>query len=240
MHIWSFPKSFYLDNYIGIFDPSLNVGGISIAVLYKNSLIVTAGSLIILSIVPAIAAYTIAKMNFRGRNLVTIFMIAMFAIPAHTIVLPLFYFFNSIGLLNNYFGLIFPYVAINIPFSIILLQSYFREFPDELLEAARIDGCSELRLFFSVVYPISKGAVSTVLIVALINVWNEFLFAIVIMRSMLMKTLPPGLSVYQGQYISEWGYLFAAMSSATIPIIILYFIFQRNIIKGMTLGAIKG
>jgi len=164
----------------------------------------------------------------------------MFAIPVHAIILPLYYFFQSMGLINNYLGLIIAYVTLNIPFSVILLSSYFREFPDELLEAARIDGCNEARMFFNIVFPISKGAISTVLIVALINTWNELLLSMVVMSDMSLKTIPAGLIIYQGQYRSEWGYLFAAMLSASIPIIILYFIFQRNIIKGMTLGAVKG
>jgi multiple sugar transport system permease protein/raffinose/stachyose/melibiose transport system permease protein len=237
-NIWSFPKSLYFGNYAYIWLP----GGVQVSIVdfYKNSIIVAAASLLILAIVPTIAAYSISKIKFPGRNLITLFMIALFAIPAHSIVLPLFYFFDDLNLLNNYFGLIFPYVALNIPFSIILLQSFFREFPDELLEAARIDGCSEIRIFFNVVFPIARGAVSTVLIVALINVWNEFLIALVIMSKHTMKTLPPGIALYQGQYTTEWGNIFAAMASATIPMIILYFLFQRSIIRGMTVGAVKG
>lgn len=169
-------------------------------------------------IVPTVAAYSISKIKMPGSNIITIFMIGLFAITPHSMILPLFYFFNDLNLLNNYFGLIFPYVALNIPFAIILLQSFFAEFPDELLEAARIDGCSGIRLFF----------------------WNEFLLSIIIMSNHSMKTLPPGIALYQGQYTTEWGNIFAAMTSATIPVIILYFLFQRSIIRGMTVGAVKG
>jgi len=237
-NIWSFPNSLFLDNYIHIWTPG--VVGISVIEFYRNSLIVAVVSLAVLTIVPTLAAYSISKIKFPGRSFITVFMIALFAVPTHSIVLPLYYFFDSLDLLNNYLGLIFPYVALNIPFSIILLQSYFRDFPDELLEAARIDGYSELRLFFNIVFPIAKGAVSTVLIVALIHIWNEYLLSMVIMSDSSMVTLPPGISLYQGQYSTQWGYLFAAMASAAIPMIILYFLFQKHIIRGMTVGAVKG
>jgi ABC-type glycerol-3-phosphate transport system permease component len=237
-NIWSLPRSLYLGNFKFIWTP----GGVEISIVdfYKNSIIVAVVSLLILSVVPTIAAYSISKTRFPGRNIITVFMIMLFAIPTHSIILPLFYFFDQLNLLNNYFGLIFPYVALNIPFSIILLQSFFREFPDEILEAARIDGCGETRIFFNIVFPIAKGAVSTVLIVALINVWNEFLLSMVIMGNHAMKTLPSGIALYQGQYTAQWGNIFAAMASATIPMIILYFLFQRSIIRGMTVGSVKG
>jgi ABC-type glycerol-3-phosphate transport system permease component len=237
-NIWSLPNRLFLGNYAYIWSP----GRVEIAItdFYRNSVIVAVCSLVLLAIIPTIAAYSISKLRFPGRSIITIVMISLFAIPTHSIILPLFYFFNSLRLLNTYLGLIFPYVALNIPFSIILLQSFFREFPDELLESARMDGCSELRIVFNIVFPIARGSVSTVMIVALINIWNEFLIAMVIMSDHSMKTLPTGIALYQGQYTTEWGYIFAGMASATIPMIILYFLFQRSIIRGMTVGAVKG
>lgn len=236
-NVWSLPKSFYLDNYIGIW--KTGEYGITIGRFFFNSLIVTGGALILLAIIPALAAYSISKIRFPGRSFVIFFMIALISIPTHTVIIPLYYFLNSVHLINNYLGLIFVNVAFNIPFSILLLQSFFREFPDEIIEAAKVDGCNELKTFFYVVYPVAKGAVATVLIVSFISIWNEFLFALIIMKQNSMKTLPVGLSLFKGTYSVDLGMLIAALASASIVSIIFYFIFHRSIVSGMTLGAVK-
>jgi len=235
-NMFGFPSSFYLGNYDFSF---FNYKGILLGTYIKNSIIITLSSLIILMLLSLPASYAIAKLKIRGKNIFIIIFIAMMGIPIHSAMVPLYYFIAKLGLLSNYFGLIFPYVAFNFPFSTLLLQTFFRQFPDEIIEASKIDGCSSFGTFIRVVFPISLGAVSSVMIIMFLNIWNEFLFSLIIMKNNTAKTLPVGLMAFRGQYVIDWGPMFAALAISVIPPIILYSIFHRNIIKGMTTGAIK-
>lgn len=234
---FAFPKVIAWENYDF---SSLSDVGLTIGIYYRNSIIISVVSLFILIFISLIASYSIAKLKFPGKNVIMIIFIALLGIPVHAILIPLYYQMLSYGLLDKYLGVILPYIALFSPFTILLLQAYFREFPNELIDAAKIDGCGNLRTFFSIVLPISKGAVSSVLIINFINIWNEFLFALVVMTNNNAKTLPVGLMGFQGTYAIEWGPLFATLVITIIPTIIIYFIFHRNIIQGITTGAIKG
>ena len=122
----------------------------------------------------------------------------------------------------------------------MLLQSFFRTFPDELIEAAKIDGCSNFKAFLKIVLPISLGAVSTVFIINFISIWNDFVLALVIMTRNDSRTLPIGIANFQGNWLTDWGPIYASLVVAIIPTILVYLIFHRNIIKGVAAGAIKG
>jgi len=236
-NIFSFPKSLYLENYDFDFLAST---GTTIGIYIKNSAIITIISLIFITIISILAGYAIAKIKFFGKNILLLILIALLGVPIHSLLIPLYYFIARIGLLSNIWGLILPYTAFFSPFSVILLQAYFREFPNELIDAAKIDGCNNLNIFFRVVMPVTKGAISTVLIINFINIWNEFLFSLVINKQNYAKTIPVGLMNFKGQYYTDWGPMLATMVVAILPPIIFYFIFHRNIIKGMTAGAVKG
>lgn len=236
-NVWSFPVSFYLENYVRAW--STGQYGITIGTFFKNSVIVTVISLIFLSIVPALAAYSISKLRLPGRTFIIIVIVSLIAIPIHSVIIPLYYFISSLNFVNTYVGLILVYVAFNIPFSVLLLQSFFRQFPDEIIEAAKIDGANEIKTFFYCVLPNTKGAIAAVMIVAFINTWNEFLFALIIMKDSTMQTLPVGLLMFKGRYSIDWGPLMAGITCVSIPAIIFYFLFQKNIVRGMTMGSIK-
>ncbi len=235
--LFALPKSFYLGNYDFTYFSEI---GIKIGVYFRNSMLITLFSLAILIIVSYLAAYAIAKIRFRGKNIVVFVLIALIGVPIHALVVPLYYLISDMGLINRYLGLILPYASFFFPFTTLLLQSFFREFPDELIEAAKIDGCNNFQAFSKIVLPISMGAISTVFIINFIQMWNEFLLAYVIMKSNDSRTLPVGIVQYQGNYITEWGPLYATLVIAIIPTILVYLIFHRNIIKGVTAGAIKG
>jgi len=235
--IFGFPRSLFLENY----DFSvLASAGTTIGIYLRNSTIITVISLILITLVSLFAAYAIAKIRFPGKNVLMLVLIGLLGIPVHSLVIPLYYFISQIGLLSNIWGLILPYTAFYAPFSAVLLQAYFREFPDELIEAAKIDGCNNVTVFLRVVMPLTRGAISTVLIINFISIWNEFLFSLVINKNNMAKTIPVGLMNFKGQYYTDWGPMLATMIVAILPPIIFYFIFHRNIIKGMTAGAIKG
>jgi len=229
------PSKLTFENYLGAWSGLYGV--IGVAEYMKNSLIVVIPSIIILTFVSTIAAYAIAKFDFFGRKVLLSFFIALLAIPVHSVIISVYRLMVNFHLLNSYLGLILLYIAFNIPFSVIILQAYFRSFKQELIDASKIDGCSDFSSFFRIVFPISRGAIASVTIVNFIVIWNEFLFAFVINPS--LKTLTVGILGYKTEYLVHWTLMFAGLTITAIPAILFYFVFQRNIIKGMTLGAVK-
>ena len=235
--IFDLPKTLYFGNYDFA---KLNEYGITILVYLKNSVIVTSVSLVLLMIVSVLAAYGIAKLELPGKDVILVILLVLIGIPVHALMIPIFYFFVRLNMINSYWGLILPYVAFNTPFAVVVLQTYFRQFPNELIDAAKIDGCGDLRAFLAVVMPISLGPVASVLVISFLAIWNEFLFALVMMRDNAAKTLPVGLMGFKGRYVVEWGPMMSALVLAIIPSIIFYFIFSKSLLKGISAGAIKG
>jgi len=233
----AFPKTLYLENYNF---KALTASSVFILSYLKNSFFITLFSLIILLITSYISGYAIAKLKFRGKSFVIIFLIALLGVPLYSVIIPLYHFIADLGLLNRYVGLIFPYVAFHSPFTILMIQAYFRKFPDEIIEAAKIDGCNTVSAFFRIVLPMSSGIAATVLILNFMSIWNEFLISFILMKNNLSRTLPVGVAALKGEYKIEWGPLFASMVLALVPVIVVYLIFHRFIIKGVTSGAIKG
>lgn len=239
-HMLSLPRSFYIDNY-NFNKFNLDTGAnINIGAYVKNSIIVAISTLAILMVICFLAGFAIAKIKFPGKNVVLFILILFLGIPIYAILVPLYYLIASMGLTNNYLGIILPYVGLWCPFTILLLQTYFRQFPDELMDAAKIDGCNLINTFFRVVLPTSAGAVSMVIVINFIALWNEFILALTILTDNRVKTLSVGLLSFKGQYVTEWGPLFAGLVVALAPTILIYLIFHRNLIKGLQEGAIKG
>ena len=230
------PTSLYLDNYNLQLHRSR---GILLEVYFLNSTIVTLTTLLILTVVALLAGYAMAKLRGPGKNVMLVALVGMLGIPVHALIIPLYYFVAQLKLLSNVWGLILPYVAFFLPFSILLLQTYFRQFPDEIMEAAKIDGGNHLQVFARIVMPVSLGGIATVLIINFLGIWNEFLFSLVIMKNNHAKTLPVGLMSFRGPYNADWGPMLAAMFMATIPPLLFYFIFHRKIISGITAGSLK-
>jgi len=164
----------------------------------------------------------------------------MIAIPPPAILIPLVYTVRSFGLGNTYIGVILPYIAFNIPFSIVLARAFFKAFPKDLEEAARIDGLSDLGVFARIVLPLSSVIVVVLLIVNFPNVWNELLYAIVLLQTNNVRTIQPGLLLFQSTFGSQWGNLFAGLVLSSLPMVIFYIIFQRYIAKAQFIGALKG
>ena len=206
---------------------------------FLNTIFVVAGSLILLVFVCTLAAYAFAKFKMPlGRILIYLILFGLI-IPPIIILFPLYRFFDSVGLLDNLFGLILLYTAIGIPFSIFLLRAFFISFPNELLDAAQIDGCNRINTFFRVVLPVSKGAISTVIIFNFISFWNEFVFVFVLVNKENYKTLSAGMAIFLDLFSTNYGGLFAAVMIATIPVIVVFLFFQRYFIDALA-GSLKG
>lgn len=213
--------------------------GVPIGRYFLNSLFVTSGTLVMLMFTGSLAAYALARYEFPGSGILAASLILAIAIPVHAALIPVFHFMGSLGLRNSYFGLIAVYTAFWLPFTITVMRAYFESFPRELEEAARIDGCTDFGAFWRIVLPVSRGALASVSIISVVGIWSELLFAYVLMNKPEVRTLPVGIVSFRGQYEVAWNLIFAGLAIATIPTLLFFLIFQRQITKGMTLGAIK-
>jgi ABC-type glycerol-3-phosphate transport system permease component len=206
--------------------------------LYLNSLLVTGSAVLIVVSLAALAAYAFARLRFPGRDaLFYVFLIGLL-LPPQTVVIPLFTLLRDLGLLNTYWALILPYASWPMALTVYLLRSFYRTLPGELEDAARIDGAGMWQTFFHVMLPLVRPALVTMVILNAVNLWNELLFALLFIRDEALRTLPAGLLAFYGYHSVDYKLVFAALSIATVPILIVYFIFQRQIIAGLTVGSL--
>jgi ABC-type glycerol-3-phosphate transport system permease component len=227
------PNPFTLQN----ITDALNKGNIPL--WFGNSIIVTIVSLIVSTIVSALAAYAIARFRFAGRALYFNSMIALMVIPPAVLILPLFVLMVNIGLINTIPSVIIIYSGLLIPFSVYLLVSFFRSLPPELFDAAAIDGCSNLDTFWRITLPLSTPAMVTLVVVNALFVWNELFIALVFLQGEPVMTLMPGLTLFKGHFTTNEPLIMAGTLIATIPMILLYLFGQRLFVEGLVAGAVK-
>ncbi|TXK86027.1 carbohydrate ABC transporter permease [Paenibacillus sp. N3.4] len=208
---------------------------------FLNSIVVTVGSTVLAIILSATTAYVLARYAFKGSKVLLTIYIAALTIPFALALIPLFFLLNDLHLINTWWGLILVYASLNLPFGIFLLVGFYKSLPKEIEEAAIIDGTSHYGTFFHVMLPLSQPGLITVMITNMLNNWNEYFLGVVLTNEPTKYTLPIGLAVMQAemQYRVEWGPLFAGLLITTIPTLIVYIIFQRQIASGITAGAVK-
>lgn len=214
----------------------------SILVYFFNSVVVTGGTLVLLLAVSSLAGYALARGRFPGSAATQQLFLLALAVPVHVLLIPIYFFFGELGLRNNLLGLILLYTTLGLPFTTILMRSYFVSFPRELEEAARIDGCSRFGTFWRVVLPVSRGALASMAIINVGWVWSELFFGLVLLDKLGVRTLPLAIAAYKPSSMAQQtsvGELFAIMSLTVLPMIVFYFVFQKQIRKGMTAGAVK-
>jgi ABC-type glycerol-3-phosphate transport system permease component len=184
-----------------------------------------------------LAGYSLARTGGRLSNILFRLFALSLSIPLVVAVIPIYEMLENWQLLDTQIGIALVYGAFIVPTATVIMRSFFATFPKEMLEAATLDGCSELGLLWRIVLPLSKGGLVGVIILSLIYVWGEVQFAIVLLNSPESKTLAVGLLGFQGQFLTNEGALFAGLAMATVPILVAYLLLQRNITKGLTLGA---
>ena len=205
-----------------------------------NSAIVCVTALILSLVIGSMAAFAIARLRWKyAKLMMTYFLIGMM-VPIHCVLIPLFKTFSSIGLYNNLLGLIVPYVTFSLPITIYIMEGFFENMPQEIFEAACIDGCSIYKCFTSVAVPLSKTGLFVTGLMSFVANWNELLLAMVFISDDLKKTLPVSLSKFVGPYNTNYVQMFAAIIIAIIPTIIVYCCFSNQIVDGLTAGAVKG
>ena len=207
---------------------------------FFNSVIITAIKVPLGLFISAMAAYALAKIPFTGRKMLLLAILFGTMIPFQVMLAPLFTLVNGLHLIDTYPGVILPYLAFGIPYQVFILQSFFRGIPKELSEAARIDGASHFTIFRRIFLPVSLPVLAALLILDFVSTWNEFAMALVLLQDRDMWTLPLGLSAFQGQFSRDYGQLNAAIVMTVLPAAIVYLIFQRYFVSGLTSGAVKG
>lgn len=211
------------------------------AVYYKNSIITTGLSLVIGIFVCTFAAYAFSKLNFLGKKFLGFLLVAVLFLPAPLLIFPNYFLCRDLGILGHYSGLIGPYICGIIPLSMLILIGAFNGIPKELSEAARIDGCNDYYIWWAIMMPLIKASIGTVAILGFLNVWNEYLWALVSISDKRMFTLPVGV-VDIGSKVQVYGYgpVFAGMVMTTIPVILFYISLQDQFVKAISAGAVKG
>jgi raffinose/stachyose/melibiose transport system permease protein len=206
---------------------------------FLNSVIITVPSVIGVVVLSALAGYGIARFRFRGRMLIFYLILLGLTVPFQSVMIPLYYQLLAMGLLSTYLAVILPSIAFGLPFGVFLMQSFFEDLPQELHEAGRADGCGELRIFWSIMLPLAKPALSTLIVFQFMRTWNEFLMPLLYLQREELRPIPLGLMFFQGAYTRDIGLIAAGVTLATIPVIVVYLIFQRQFVRGLTAGAVK-
>jgi raffinose/stachyose/melibiose transport system permease protein len=231
---YGLPHIFNLNNYIKLIKIS------NYLVYFKNSIIVAVTSIFLILIISSLASFVIAKYRFMGDRFLYFYFIAGLIIPIKLGTIGILKTMITLHLFDNIASLVIVNVAMGIPFGVFVLTDFIRMIPEELSNSARIDGCSEPKIFYKIIVPLIRPALAAVAIINFIPIWNDFWFPLVLIRSDNIKTVPLATALLYGQYETNFGLIFAVLSMASLPVIIFYLILSRQFIKGLTAGALKG
>ncbi|MEO5700134.1 MAG: carbohydrate ABC transporter permease [Casimicrobiaceae bacterium] len=223
-HWDKFPQAWFNSNY---------------SVYFANSAITVITAVAILTVVGAMAAHCFARYRFRLNRLLYFVIFSAIIFPPQITILALFQTLVAVGLYNSLAGLTLVYVAIQLPLTIYILESFFARIPNDLFDAARIDGYSEWSIFWKVSLPIALPAIATTVILNTILLWNEFLYAVVLITDESKRTLPLGIQRFMGDQLEDVGMIATGLMIAIVPVILIYAFFSEKLIQGMTAGAVK-
>lgn len=231
---YALPTAPTLQNYISLLDSD-------IPKYFLNSLVVAAITLVLIVVLGALAAYPLEKMEFKGRKFIkNLFMVGVM-IPIFVALVPMFGIYNTLGLRGTYWAVIIPQVGFSLPMAMYLYTAFLESLPNSLIESGYIDGAGTFRIFFHIVLPLLRNTTVSIAIFNFVFVWNEFIFANTFLGTASnLKTLPIGLNDFVGQYgLRDWGLTFAAVAATILPTLIIFFIFNKQVMEGMAAGAVK-
>ena len=228
------PSSFHFENYYNAWVE----GGFGR--YFLNSIFYTVAVVIGIVIISSMAAYAFSRLRFAGRNVLFVIFMAAMMIPIQGSFVALYLLLNKLHLRNTSLGYILCMINVGLSTSIFLLKTFFDKMPKELEDAARIDGCSKIGIWWHVALPLAKPVLAVVVVLNALNVWNEFILALIIFDSRPLMPLQVALMTFQGEFVTRYPLLMAGLTIAALPIIILYLLMQKYIIKGVTQGAVVG
>jgi raffinose/stachyose/melibiose transport system permease protein len=206
---------------------------------FQNSFIVTVMSLFLVLLFGAMAAFALSEYRFRGNSLMGLYLALGIMIPIRLGTVAILQLMVASGLVNTLTALILVYTAQGLPLAVFILSEFMKQVSDDLKNAGRIDGLSEYRIFFRLVLPLVRPAMATVAVFTMIPIWNDLWFPLILAPSEATKTVTLGAQLFIGQYVTNWNAVLAALSLAILPVLILYLIFSRQLIRGITSGAVK-
>jgi multiple sugar transport system permease protein len=228
------PREITFENYTAIWTRS------NFPTLLTNSAITTTMTVVICATLGTLASYAIARFQFRGRRELMLFYLVIRMFPAVMIIIPLFILMRHVGLLDSRLGLALAYTTFLLPVFIWMMKGFFDAVPLELEDAARIDGCSRIGAMWRVILPLVVGGLTATAVFVAIGAWNEFLFALMMTTSTGSRTWPVGLQLMVGEFQLPWGTLAAGGIISIVPVVILFALVQRALVRGLTAGAVKG
>lgn len=234
------PSTLYLDRYQEIFTGGANSVGSAFRSAFANTVIVASGTVAISMVVSILGAYAFARLRFRFRGTVLMIFLATYMLPQIALLIPLYLALSALQLLDTKLGLIIVDCSLVIPFTLWILSNYFVTIPEELEEAALIDGCGRMGALFRVVLPSAKPGIFAALMFSFLLAWDEFMYALIFTSSDASKTLTVAISEFAGRYTTDFGLVAAGGILAALPPVIIAVIFQRYIVSGMAAGAVKG
>lgn len=226
------PKSFTLDNY------AIVLGEEHFFRYFLNSVVLVGASLICLELVSSMVAYGLSQYEFKGKGALQTYFLVGLMFPIQLGILPLFVMLTKVHLNNRLLGLVLIYTA-NLSFPVFTFSKFFKELPTSVMESARIDGATELQIYTKIVVPISKPVLFTVGLLNFVQLWNDFFMPLVFLTKIDVRTLTLAIYNYSANFLANWNKIFAAVTVALIPVIIIYFAFSEQIVAGLTGGAVK-
>lgn len=235
-HMFAFETGFHFENYVKAWSTQ------KVSVFFMNSLLYTVVSCTVIIVVAAPAAYVLSRFKFKGNGVIQNLIASALGIPAILIILPLFSVITSLHMTNSRFTIIFLYIAMNVPFSVFFLLTFFKNLSFTFEEAAAIDGCSPIKTFWKIMLPLAQPGIITVTIFNFITIWNEYFMSLVFANKTSVRPVAVGLynMIQSMRYTGDWGGMFASVVIVFAPTFILYIFLSEKIIAGVTGGAIKG
>ena len=232
-NIWGVPATFQWQNYV-------KAWSMGISSYFFNSILVTLSTIVLTLTIAVLTSYALVRFHFPGDSLVFIMCMGGMMLSAQVTLIPLYRIIQDLGIHNTYWAMILPYSAFRMSITVLLIRSYFLGIPKELQEAATIDGCSSFGVLWRIFLPISKPILMTCAILVAYYAWNEFLFSIIFIDSRALKTIPSGLMVFRDALSTDYALLFAGLSISAAPMILVFIIMQKQFVRGLTAGAVKG
>lgn len=230
---YAWPKPFHWEQFRSAWVDS------DFATYFWNSTVVVVGAVVVVTLIGAAAAHCLARFQFRGNRLIYGILFSSIIFPPQITLISLYQILVDYNLYNSLLGLALVYIALQLPLTVYLLEGFFARIPQDLFDAAKIDGYGDLEIFWRIALPVGMPAIATTLILNFIQLWNEFLFAVVLITDPEKRTLPIGIRAFMGDHFQDIGMIATGVMISVIPVIIAYVFFSEKLIRGMTAGAIK-
>lgn len=230
---WSLPEKWLWQNYVSAWKAGIGQ-------YFLNSLLVSVVSVVIVVLFGSMAAYGLSRFRFKGVNILLLIVLSGLMLAPQVSLISLYKMLQMIGLYNTHWALIVPYVSFQLPFAIFLMRSYFLSIPRELEEAATIDGCGTWQIYWHLILPVGKPILASSALLAGMNVWNEFMFAMVFIEDTALRTIPVGLMNLRSQLNTNFGVQLAGLAISAFPMVLAFILFQKQFVRGLMAGSVKG